>query len=239
MRILTILIIMVLGSNIAYAQIPLTGKVFDLKTHTPLPYIKVLNNRTKNNTQTNAAGIFTIAAKPGDVLVVDGFTYEADTVAVTNTRYIEVYLTLKNNTLKEVKIQNTTTKLGSLKDPYLHNQPLRYKTDVNGDVVGGIALKFGYGKSSAEKKAEELAYKQLVTQEIDKDFSIDNVSKYVPLKGTPLKQFTALYRPTVREYKAQGFDLAVYLNDSYKKFVLLSPEERKLPPLKRDTTDDN
>jgi hypothetical protein len=239
MRTLVILIAMVFGSSAVYAQIPLTGKVFDLNTHATLPSVKVQNTRTRDNTQTNAAGIFTIVAKAGDVLVVDGFTYQADTVVVTNARYVEVYLNLKNNSLKEVKIQNTSTKLGSLKDPSRHNQPVVSQTDVNGDPIGGIALRFGYGKSSKEKKEEELAYRQKATQEIDGAFSADNVRKYVPLKDTALKQFVALYRPTIKQYKAPNFDLAFYLNDCYKKFVLLTPEERKLPRLKRDTTDEN
>ena len=233
-RILFIFVLLFISAQAAYAQIPLTGKVFDADKHTPLPSIKVQNTRTRNNTMTNAAGIFTIQVKNGDILVLEGFSFQNDTVVVTNARYMEINMKLGSKALNEVKIQNTTTKLGSLKDPDLHNQPLRYQTDANGNPIGGIALKFGYGKSSKEKREEELAYNQLATQEIDKAFSTENISKYVPLKGKELKQFIGLYRPTIKQYRDPAFDLPLYLNDCYKKFEVLTPAERKLPPLKAE-----
>jgi hypothetical protein len=234
-RTIFIFVLLLVSVQAAYAQIPLTGKVFDADKHTPLPSIKVQNTRTRDNTMTNAAGIFTIQVKNGDILVLDGFSFQTDTVVVTNARYLEINMKLGSKALNEVKIQNTTTKLGSLKDPDLHNQPLRYQVDANGVEMGGIALKFGYGKGSKERKEELLAYNQLATQEIDKAFSPDNIGKYVPLKGKELKQFIGLYRPTIKQYRDPAFDLPLYLNECYKKFVLLTPAQRKLPPLKADS----
>jgi len=220
----------------AYAQIPLTGKVYELNTHITLPSIKVQNTRTKDNTLTNSAGIFNIQAKPGDILILTGFSYQPDTIAVVSARYLEIYLTPQNNTLKEVKIENTSTKLGNLKDPSLQNQTVVYQRDASGAPIGGIAIRFGYGKSDKEKKDEEFAYNKQVTEDIDKAFSPDNISKYVPLKDLELKQFIELYRPTIRQFKAPNFDLTLYLNDCYKKFIVLPPDQRKLPALKADTT---
>jgi hypothetical protein len=220
----------------AYAQIPLTGKVYELNTHITLPSIKVQNTRTKDNTLTNANGIFTIQAKAGDILILDGFSYQPDTVVVVNARYLEICLTPQNTTLKEVKIENTSTKLGNLKDPSLQNQTLDYQRDASGAPIGGIAIRFGYGKNGKEKRDEQFVYDQQATEEINKVFSPDNIGKYVPLKDLELKQFIGLYRPTIKQYKAPNFDLTLYLNDCYKKFILLTPDQRKLPVLKADTT---
>jgi hypothetical protein len=152
----------------AYAQIPVSGKVYELGTHVVLPNVKVQNTNTKDNTLSNAAGIFSIRAKAGDILIFESFAYRSDTVLVTNTRYLEIYLQPANTNLKQVDIKGTTsTKLGSLNDTTFHNQTVRYQRDANGAPIGGIALKFGYGKSSKEKRDEKLAYDTLGTKAID------------------------------------------------------------------------
>lgn len=219
-----------------YAQIPLSGKVYELGTRVALPGVKIQNTVTKDNTLSNAAGVFSIKAKAGDILIFESFAYKADTVLVTSTRYLEIYLQPANTNLKQIDIKGTTsTKLGSLKDTIFHNQAVRYQRDANGAPIGGIALKFGYGKSSKEKRNEKLAHDIVVTREIDQAFSPTNVGNYVPLTGVDLKQFTALYRPTIKQYKAPNFDLMLYINDCYKKFRILPPEQRKLTSLKADT----
>lgn len=220
----------------AHAQIPVTGKVYELNTHVTLPQIKVQNSTTKDNTLTNASGIFTIKARSGDILILTGFAYQPDTVVVVNARYLEIYLKPQTNNLKEVKVEDIATKTGSLKDPNLQNQTVAYQKDETGNYKGGIAIRFGYGKSGKEKKDEQRTYNEEVTKEIDQTFAPDNISKYIPLKGIDLKQFIDLYRPTIKEFKATNFDLTLYLNECYKKFVVLPPDQRKLPSLKTDST---
>lgn len=234
-RSLFFFITLLFNCTAVYAQLPLTGKVYELDTHVILPSVKVQNMRTKDNTLTNNAGLFTIQAKAGDILVLTDFAYQPDTVVVTNSRLIEIYLTPQSRALKEVTIQNTSTKLGNLKDPNLQNQALRYQTDANGNPIGGIAIRFGYGKSAQDKKNAQVVYEENATQQIDKAFSPENVSKYVPLKGNDLKQFIGLYRPMISDFKAPGFDLTLYLNDCYEKFMLLPPDQRKIQSLKPDT----
>lgn len=220
-----------------YGQIPLSGKVYELGTRVILPGVKVQNTNTRDNTLTNAAGVFSIKAKAGDILIFESFAYKPDTVLVTNTRYLEVYLQPQNTSLKEVTIQNQSTKLGKLRDTTLHNQPVTYLRDASGAPIGGIAIRFSYGKNSQEKRNEKLGYDTVATREIDKAFSPANVSRYVPLKGVQLKQFIALYRPTIKQYKAPNFNMTLYLNDCYKKYKALPPEKRRLAPLKTDTAD--
>ncbi|WP_448699670.1 carboxypeptidase-like regulatory domain-containing protein [Mucilaginibacter sp. AW1-3] len=220
----------------AYAQIPVSGKVYELGTRVVLPGVKVQNTSTKDNTQTNAAGIFSIKAKAGDILIFESFAYKSDTVLVTSTRYLEIFMQPQNTNLKEVTVKDQSTKLGKLRDTAFHNQTVRYQRDENGNYKGGVSINFGYGKSSKEKRNEKLSYDTLATKAIDKAFSPANVSKYVPLKGVDLKQFIALYRPTIKQYKAPNFDMTLYMNDCYKKYKALPPDKRKLASLKADTT---
>jgi len=235
MRRLLLIIFSVFTYGSAYAQMPVSGKIYELGTHVVLAGVKVQNTNTKDNTQSNATGFFSIKAKAGDILIFESFAYKPDTVLVTNIRYLEIFLQPQNTNLKEVKIKDQATKLGTLKDTSFHNQIVRYQRDEKGNLKGGVAIKFGYGKSAKEKRDEKLAYDTLATAQIDKTFSPTNVSKYIPLKGNDLKQFIAIYRPTIKQYKAPNFDLTLYLNDCYKKFLALPPDKRKLASLKADT----
>jgi len=235
-RSLLLFIISILICCSVYAQIPVSGKVYELGTHVALPGVKVQNTNTKDNTLSNPAGVFSIKAKAGDILIFESFAYKPDTVLVTSARYLEIYMQPQNTNLKEVTIENKSAKPGNLKDTSFHNQAVRYLRDDKGNLKGGIAIKFGYGKSSKEQRTEKLAYDTLATRAIDKAFSPTNVSNYIPLKGVALKQFIAIYRPTIKQYKAPNFDLTLYLNDCFKKFKALPPDQRKLVSLKADTT---
>jgi len=235
MRCALLMIISVFVYGTAHAQLPVSGKIYELGTRIVLPGVKVQNTNTKDNTQSNTAGFFSIKAKAGDILIFESFAYKSDTVLVTNARYLEVFLQPQNTNLKEVTVKNQSTKLGNLKDTSFHNQTARYLRDDKGNLKGGIAIKFGYGKSAKEKRDEKLAYDTIATAQIDKAFAPANISRYIPLNGNNLKQFIAIYRPNIKQYKAPNFDLTLYLNDCYKKFLALPPDKRKLASLKADT----
>jgi hypothetical protein len=67
---------------------------------------------------------------------------------------------------------------------------------------------------------------------IDSVFSRVYVSSLVPLRGRDLEDFMTLYRPTYAYVmNNNGPSLAVYINDSYKKWRALPPEKRKVQEL--------
>jgi len=54
----------------------------------------------------------------------------------------------------------------------------------------------------------------------------------VPLKGEDLENFMTMYRPTYAFINSNNSEsLAVYINDSYKKYEALPPEKRSLQSL--------
>src|ERR1700744_6621092 len=63
--------IALLTSMIAFAQDqPVSGSVDDPKDNSPLAGATIVNRRTKNTTLTSETGDFTIAARPGEVLII-------------------------------------------------------------------------------------------------------------------------------------------------------------------------
>jgi len=67
---------------------------------------------------------------------------------------------------------------------------------------------------------------------IDQVFSRAYVGSIVPLKGEELESFMTLYRPTYAFVTSNSNQsIAIYINDSYKKYLALPPEKRVLPKL--------
>lgn len=219
----------------AKAQATLQGVVYEYKTHIHLQSVRVTNLNTKQFAITDTAGIFYIYAKPGDMLAFRSYAYQPDTVAIVNKNHLEIYLEPVGNTLNEVKVKDVQTKTGSLKDPTLTGAPVVYHRDVNGNLDGGIAIRFGYGKDKKALHSRQISDEEAADQEIDQAFNELTVSKTIPLQGQELKNFVIMYRPSRDAFKAKGFNMPVYLNDSYKAYLALPVDKRKPEPLK-DTT---
>lgn len=223
--------ILVVVCREAKAQTTLQGRVYEYGTHIHLQSIRVTNLNTKQLTTTDTAGLFYINAKPGDLLAFRGYAYQPDTLVITNKNRLEIYLTPEGKTLKEVNVSAPDIKTGSLKDPSLKGNTVTYQRDANGNYKGGIAIRFGYGKDKKAMHSKQLSDEEIADQEIDRAFSEQNIGKTIPLRGQALKDFISMYRPDIKTFKAPAFNLTVYLNDSYKKYLALPPDQRKPGPL--------
>jgi hypothetical protein len=232
-----LLFLFCITASCVFGQDVLKGKVYEIKTNIAIAGVQVSDITNKEVTTTDDKGHFSINAKKGDLVIFNGFTYEPDTLLVTSLSQ-DVYLTPRQNMLKEVKVtRDSTTKFNNYHDPMYHGQPVVYQRDADFRPVGGIAIRFNDSYSSEKKHArlEKEVQDQQTQEEINKVFSADNLAKYVPLKGDDLKGFIALYMPTPEVYKDPAFNLLVYLNDSYKKFQAL-PEDKRHPSAVNDLT---
>lgn len=212
----------------AKAQGTLMGRVYEYQTHIHLQSIKVTNLNTKQYTLSDTSGTFYIYAKPGDLLVIRGYAYQPDTVSIINKNHLEIYLVPEGKVLKEVNVTSATaeTKLGNLKDPTLTGAPVVYQRDANGSYKGGVALRFGYGKDKKAIHSKQVSDEEIADKQIDQAFNEKTVSQTIPLRGQELKNFILMYRPERGVFKARTFNMTVYLNDSYKKYMALSPDKR-------------
>jgi hypothetical protein len=69
-------------TGIASAQDNLTGRVYEYKTKTVLPGITIRNLRTNSTTVSDRTGAYSIAAKVGDLVLFNSFSYQPDTLYV-------------------------------------------------------------------------------------------------------------------------------------------------------------
>jgi hypothetical protein len=210
------------------------GKVFEKGTRIALTDIQVQNINNKQLAITDDNGKYAILAKVGDILVFTGFSYQTDTVLVTDLHQREVFLLPKNHLLNEVNV-NLMAGPSTFKfyDPQFHGQTMVYQRDNNGNYKGGIILRFWYWKKDEKERArrEKIVEDGKTREKIANLFNAATIGKYVPLQGDEMNSFIELYTPDVKVYMSNDFNLANYLNDCYKKFLKLPADKKHLVKL--------
>jgi hypothetical protein len=231
-----LLLVFCASVSVAFGQDAFSGTVYEFKTHIGIAGVEVRNMTSRAVTTTDEKGRFLIGAKKGDLMIFKSFSYAPDTLVVT-TATQEVYLVPMSKMLKEVKVKtDSTTRFNSYYDPEFHGQPVVYQRDGDMNYKGGIAIRINDSHSSEKKhaKLEKELSDQQTQDEINKLFTPEGLTKYVPLKGQDMADFIALYTPTPDQYSAKNFSLLLYLNDCYKKFQQLPPEKRHIDKLPDD-----
>lgn len=219
-------------STLTYAQNDLMGRVFEVKTRIGLAGVSIENTKTKQVTNTDNNGRFSIKARINDIIIFKNFSYHPDTILVTDMRFAEVFLTPQGTMLDQVTIHNTSTnapKMSGFTDPEYHGQTVMYAKDENGNNKGGLDFRLHYWNKDEKNRKKEAANEKEQQQraQIAKVFTATNIGRYVPLKGDELEDFILLYIPKTKVYFEHDFNLTLYLDTSYKEFQKLSPEEKK------------
>ncbi|AMR30379.1 hypothetical protein A0256_02570 [Mucilaginibacter sp. PAMC 26640] len=218
----------------AHAQGIFKGKVMEDKTRIGLANIFIQNLNNKSNTTSDKSGSYSLPAKVGDLVLFKGFSYLPDTVLVTSLNSTEIFLNPQKFPLQEVTVTATELKkpLKNIYDPEFHGQTVVKHRDREGNIDGGITMRLHYWKKGEHDQAKlEKKLKDFDTMdEIHGLFVPENIGKYVPLKGEELDNFIGLFTPGVKEYTRKDFNLLNYLNSSYKKYLALPPDQRKIQP---------
>lgn len=225
---IAILLVGLLLFGKAHAQDILKGRVQEVKNGVLLSGIKVENTTQKQTVFSDPKGNFMIRAKKGDVLHFTGMNYIPDTVYLADLKYLVVEMILRQNQLGEVKVSKSADpNLGKLSvDP--ETGPLGSKTVVY-QKGGGLKVKL-FDSHSDEKKREKLAKLEEEGeqfQQIQAAFNTETVQKYIPLQGQELKNFVTKYTPDSKTYFSDKFNMAAYINESYKEFMKLPEDKRK------------
>jgi hypothetical protein len=253
-RSLFLLIFSVLVIGATNAQDKLTGRIYENKTRVSLAGIRIEDLKSHATAVSDSTGRFSIKSNIGDFVSFSGFAYQTDTVYLNTLKFTEIFLSPKQNMLNEVKITTPQIKTGSLAAPVekgpLNSKAVVYQTDGkldpntgNLNYVGGVKVKvFDWDKDAKKKQRDDkVAVKEEKALAIYNLFQPKNLQNYVPLKGVEMDNFIILYTPDVETFYGSGFNLAVYLNTCYDKFLQMPVGERQSPTafrltLKADTS---
>ncbi len=213
-----------------YAQEKLfQGIVFDQNTKERIARVLVSNNRTKANTFNNLKGEFKITAQLNDVLIFSKTGYFNDTVKITASQSLPVYLKRSSIVLREVTIKdsvlNAQKKLEATKKEF--NQI--YGSIANKDLLtvgsngAGIGIDAIYNMLSKRgrnaTKLRGIIDRDYKANVVDARFNPIIVGAITGLKGEQLTNFMYRYRPDYNLVVMMNeYDFISYIKSCYSRF---------------------
>jgi len=219
LKIITVLTL-VFTTGLTYAQTPLKGTVEEAGKATRLNnvFIKDINNNQLTLTDKN--GEFEINSETGHTLVFTSPGYVNDTLYVIDMAPKKIKMEVMTIALREVKI---TARRGAVFNPQQEYPEVYQKSKVY--VLSPSSWFSKEGKRA--RRLKRYFNTEMQQEKVDEVFNAAYVGSLVPLKGQDLEDFMTMYRPSYAFIKSNGGQsLAVYINDSYKKFMALPPEKR-------------
>jgi len=214
------IVMLVFTTGLVYAQAPLKGTVEEAGKNTRLSnvFIKDMNNNQLTLTDKN--GEFEINSETGHTLVFTSPGYVNDTLYVIDMQPKKIKLEIMTIALREVKI---SARRGAPFNPQQEYPEVYQKSKVY--VLSPSSWFSREGKQA--RRLKRYFNTEMQQEKVDEVFNAAYVGSLVPLKGRDLEDFMTMYRPSYAFIKSNGGQsLAVYINDSYKKFMALPPEKR-------------
>jgi hypothetical protein len=223
-RIIYLLTIALLTSNALHAQIYVRGNVVDASSGAKLSDVFVRDITNKQITLTDKSGRFEIKSEPGHTLIFSSPNYVPDTLYVVDLTQKHIQLKTKTISLKEVNI--TAQRLAF--DPHKEYPDVYEKSKLY-----PLSPSTWFGKEARDaRRLKRYFEREEQERKVDQVFNRVYVGSIVPLKGQELEDFMQLYRPSYAFITSNNSEsLAVYINDSYKKFMALPPDKRHLQKL--------
>ncbi|TSJ44575.1 carboxypeptidase-like regulatory domain-containing protein [Mucilaginibacter corticis] len=209
----------------ANAQDALKGTVVELGSNSKISTVFIHDINSKKVSLADEKGRFEINTATGHTIVFDSPGYVSDTLFVADMRPVKVELKPMGTVLNEVNI--TSTRVATF-DPRAEYPEVYEKSKV---YVFSPSTWFS-GEAKRARRLKKYFDSEERERYVDKYYTATYVGSLVPLKGEELRTFMAMYRPSYAYVKSNtGPSLAVYVNDSYKKYKALPADKRVLPTL--------
>ena len=209
-----------------FAQQKVQGIVFDAQTKQRVSTVYLYNTKADTGVYNNLKGEFSIAAKPGDVLLIAAHGYFADTVQVTDQHTIALYLERSSIWLNDVYVfgqKSPAEMLQEKKDAFPSIFEERQALLTAGHSGAGLSIDALYSLISREgKNARNLRriierdYREAI---IDYRFSKSMVAAATGLRGKELEEFMFNFRPSYYfVLNANDYQLAQYIKQSFQDY---------------------
>jgi hypothetical protein len=214
-----ILLAIFITSGSVNAQDVLKGSVAENGSNNHLSDVFVRDNNSKQLGLTDKQGNFVIKTEVGHLLIFDCPGYVSDTLYVVDMSPKKILLEVKTIALREVHISSTHETF----DPHKEYPEVYTKSKVY--VMSPTTWFSKEGKDA--RRLKHYFQHEAEERRIDQVFTRAYVGSIIPLKDKELEDFMVMYRPTYAFLNSNNAEsLAVYINDSYKKYEALPPEKR-------------
>ncbi len=212
------------AASTAMAQRLLKGTVYESGTNNRMPNVFIRDNNNKQLTITDNSGNFSVRTETGHILIFDSPGFISDTLYLVDLAPKKIVMVTKTIALREVSINSTRQAF----DPHKEYPEIYTKSKVY--VMSPSSCFSKEGRDARRLKRYFVTEEQ--ERHVDAVFTRAYVGSIVPLKGQNLEDFMTLYRPSYAFIRGNNSEsLAVYINDSYKKYQALVPEKRHLQRL--------
>ena len=201
------------------AQDVVKGDVREKGSGKKLPNVFIKDNNNKEITITDKNGNYSIRAASGHLLIFSSPGYISDTLYLINTRPKFVELQSMPIALGEVNVRSSRVAFDPRAEyPEIYRRskiyPLSPSSIFSREAKNARKLKKYFEHEERERYVDDI-YTKLY------------VSSIVPLKGKDLDDFVGMSRPSYEFLKSNsGGELVLYVNDQYKKFLAIPPEQR-------------
>ncbi|WP_462267248.1 peptidase associated/transthyretin-like domain-containing protein [Mucilaginibacter sp.] len=220
---------------------PVSGVVADKTTQERIAKVNVRNTRSGKSAYNNLKAEFSINARPGDVLIFSRQGYFPDTVKITGTGDIAVYLKPTAIMLKEVKVRDSLlSPMRRLAMAKAENSKaygsLAYRDILSVSPIGaGISIDAIWNMlSRSGRNAARL--REVIQQDYDQDvidyrFNKAFVTSVTGLQEPDLTKFMQRYRPSYYTVStASDYDFIAYIKGNLKRYQR-NPNRMYLQPL--------
>ncbi|WPU99975.1 carboxypeptidase-like regulatory domain-containing protein [Mucilaginibacter sp. cycad4] len=207
------------------AQTVVKGTVFELGKNNKMGNVFVRDNQNRQMTITDSKGNFSIRTETGHTLIFSSPGYVSDTLYVTDFTNKKIELVAQTIALRQVNISAKRETFDAHKE---------YPEVYTRSKVYPLSPTSWFSKEAKDARRLKKYFKhEEEERHVDEVFTMNYVQSIIPLRGQELENFMTLYRPSYAFIKSNnGPSLAVYINDSYKKYLALPADKRTLPDLK-------
>jgi len=224
MKKLYLIVLALFVYNGLHAQALIKGNVVESGSNIKLSDVFVRDITNKQITMTDKTGRFEIKSETGHLLIFSSPGYVSDTLYVADLAQKHIELKTMTIALREVNISAQRLAF----DPHKEYPDVYEKSKV---YVLSPSSWFGKEGRDARRLKHYFEHEEQ-EQRVDQVFNSVYVGSLVPLKGQELADFMVLYRPSYAFITSNNSEsIAVYINDSYKKYQALPSEKRHLQKL--------
>ncbi|WP_426584784.1 carboxypeptidase-like regulatory domain-containing protein [Mucilaginibacter sp. R-33] len=207
------------------AQTTVKGTVVESGKNNKMSDVFVRDNQNRQMTLTDSKGNFSIRTETGHTLIFSSPGYVSDTLYVTDFTNKKIEMVTQTIALRQVNISAKRETFDAHKEyPEVYTRakvyPLSPTSWFSKEAKDARRLKKYFKHEEEERHVDEV-------------FTMTYVQSIIPLRGQDLENFMTIYRPSYEFVKNNnGPSMAVYINDSYKKYLALPADKRTLPDLK-------
>lgn len=225
--IVALIFVSLAGTQVAHAQIRVSGMVADMEAKTGLPAVTIQNLRTKEGTLSSENGRFFIQGEPGDTVVFTMLGYATQHEVIPAAGSMIIYMNRRIYDLNQATVRSRNYHQDSIATREEYGKYFNYHKPGAMDVLKTLPSSpitaLSYLVPSKVRKQKEHFQNTLVTFEkekfVDYRYNPDLVARMTKLEPPELDSFMQKYHPTYDFLKtATDYDLLLYIKQSFEQY---------------------